>query len=85
MLNDWEQTFQPGISPLWNGATYEQDGCSAEWRGATGDKGRWVVAICHNMELGDAWEWADNLWYPEKPVSPAYRAGVSYSIDAMTH
>jgi len=22
------------------------------------DKGHIVVAICHNMHLGDAWEWA---------------------------
>ena len=31
-----------------------------------------MVAICHNMDLGDAWEWADNPKYPEKYASLAY-------------
>ena len=31
-----------------------------KWRAIRDDKGRIVVAICHNMHLGDAWEWADD-------------------------
>ena len=30
------------------------------WRGIYDDKGRLMVAICHNMDLGDSWEHADN-------------------------
>ena len=34
-----------------------------------------MVAICHNMHLGDAWEWADSPEYPEKFASMAFRVG----------
>ena len=49
------------------------------------DKGRVMVAICHNMDLGDAWEWSDDPQYPEKWASLAYRIGVNYIIYALTH
>ncbi len=39
---------------------------NAEWKGMYDDKGRLMVAICHNMDLGDAWEWSDDPRYPEK-------------------
>jgi len=35
------------------------------WRCIRDDKGRIMVAICHNMDLGDAWEWADDPRYAE--------------------
>jgi hypothetical protein len=44
-----------------------------------------MVAICHNMDLGDAWEWADYPRYPERYASLAYRTGINYIIYAMTH
>ncbi len=47
----------------------------AEWRAIRDDKGRIMVAICHNMHLGDAWEWADSPEYPEKFASMAFRVG----------
>ena len=44
---------------------YEQDGTVPDaWRGIYDDKGRLMVAICHNMDLGDSWEHADNPDYP---------------------
>jgi hypothetical protein len=49
------------------------------------DKGRVMVAICHNMDLGDAWEHADNPRYPEKMTSLAYRIGINYIIYSMSH
>ena len=36
------------------------DGFPAHWRGIYDDKGRLIVAICHNMDLGDAWQYADD-------------------------
>ncbi len=48
-------------------------------------KGRIVMGICHNMDLGDAWEWADHPRYPEKYASLAYRVGINYIVYAMTH
>ena len=48
------------------GRTYEKDGYVPKWRAIRDDKGRIMVAICHNMHLGDAWEWADDPDYPER-------------------
>ena len=48
-------------------------------------RARIQVAICHNMDLGDAWEWADSPDYPEKYASLAYRIGINYIVYSMTH
>ena len=49
------------------------------------DKGRIMVAICFNMHLGDAWEWADDPEYPETFASMAFREGLNYVVYGMTH
>ncbi len=49
------------------------------------DRGRVMVAICHNMHLGDVWEWADDPRYPEEFASLAFRLGINYVIYGMTH
>ncbi len=86
VLYDLDERFQvPGIQYFYSGRTYEQDGIEPRWRGIYDDDGRLMVAICHNMDLGDAWEWADSPQYPEKWASLAYRVGVNYIIYAMTH
>ena len=86
VLYDLDERFQvPGIMPLRWGVTYEEDGIVPRWRGIYDDKGRILVAICHNMDLGDAWEHADWPAYPERYASLAYRIGINYIIYAMTH
>ena len=55
------------------------------WRGIYDDKGRLMVAICHDMDLGDSWEHADNPLYPEKFSALGIRIGVNYIVYAMTH
>jgi hypothetical protein len=75
----------PGEQYVWTGRTYEKDGYQPKWRGIRDDKGRIVVAICHNMHLGDAWEWADDPNYPEAFSSMAFRVGLDYIIYGMTH
>jgi uncharacterized protein DUF4159 len=86
VLYDLGQRFQvPGIQYLYTGRLYERDGVEPEWKGIYDDKGRLMVAICHNMDLGDAWEHADHPQYPEKYASLAYRVGINYIIYAMTH
>jgi hypothetical protein len=74
-----------GIRPLMMGMTYEYDGVDPEWRGVYDDDGRLMVAINHNMDLGDAWEHADTPQYPEPLTALAYRYAVNYVIYAMTH
>jgi len=86
VLYDLSNRFQvPGEQYVNTGRTYEKDGYVAKWRAIRDDKGRIMVAICHNMHLGDAWEWADDPAYPEKFASLAFRVGLNYIIYGMTH
>ena len=55
------------------------------WRGIYDDKGRLMVALNHNSDMGDAWEHADDAHYPAPMTATAYRFGVNYVIYAMTH
>lgn len=60
-------------------------GTVAHWRGIFDDKGRVMVAMCFNSDLGDSWEWADDPSYPEKYSALGIRIGVNYVVYAMTH
>jgi len=85
-LFDLDDRYQvPGAQFLRSGNTYEYDGFEARWRGIYDDKGRLMVAICHNMDLGDSWEHADNPEYPEKYSALGLRIGINYIVYAMTH
>lgn len=55
------------------------------WRGIYDDDGNLMVAINHNIDMGDAWEHADDPRYPAPMTATAYRFGVNYVIYAMTH
>jgi len=86
VLYDIGQRFQvPGEQYVQTGRTYEKDGYVPKWRAIRDDKGRVIVAICHNMHLGDAWEWADDAEYPEPFASMAFRVGIDYVMYSMTH
>ena len=88
VLYDLDERIQiPGLAALWNGRTWEggEDGRTPHWRGIYDDDGRLMVAINHNMDLGDAWEHADDPGYPEPMTALAYRFAVNYVIYAITH
>ncbi len=55
------------------------------WRGIFDDDDRLMVAINFNMDMGDAWEHADDPWYPEPFTALAYRFAINYLIYSMTH
>jgi hypothetical protein len=55
------------------------------WAGIYDEEGRLMVAIDFNMDVGDAWEHADDPCYPEPMTALAYRFGINYLIYAMTH
>ena len=83
---DLDDRYQvPGYQFLYSGRIYEKDGFEPRWRGIFDDKGRVMVAICHNMDLGDSWENADDPRYPEKYSALGIRIGVNYILYAMTH
>ena len=44
-----------------------------------------MVMINHNVDLGDAWEWAEATAYPRKYVNLAFQLGINYIVYAMTH
>ena len=75
----------PQIGYWRSGRMYEKDGVEAQWRAVRDDHGRIIFAIGHNMDLADAWEWADSPEYAERYSSQAYRVGINYIIYAMTH
>ncbi|MEQ1946284.1 MAG: DUF4159 domain-containing protein [Bryobacteraceae bacterium] len=76
----------PGAQYLRSGRTYERaDGVEPHWRGIYDDRGRLVVVICHNMDLGDAWEWADYPQYDEKFSGMAFRIVSNYIVYALSH
>ena len=81
---DLDDRYQiPGSEHLDRG--YKLDGKGAHWRGIYDDKGRIMIAISFNSDVGDSWEWADDPWYPEKFSALGIRIGVNYIVYAMTH
>lgn len=74
----------PGANVV-HGPGYERGGVVPHWRGVLDNKGRVIIAACFNMDVGDAWEFADDPDYPERFASEAYRLGVNYVLYAMTH
>jgi len=89
VLYDLDQDTQiPGRRHLYlapNGEIEAQLWGPAQWHGIHDDQGRLVVAINYNMDMGDAWEHADDPVYPVPMTSLAYRFAVNYVIYAMTH
>ena len=83
---DLQDRYQvPGEQFVYTHRMYEKDGIQPRWRGIYDDRGRLVVAICHNMDLGDSWEHADSPEYPEQFSALGFRIGVNYVVYAMTH
>ncbi|HVY63633.1 MAG TPA: DUF4159 domain-containing protein [Gammaproteobacteria bacterium] len=75
----------PGQQFLYSHRTYEQDGFTPRWRGIYDDRGRVMVAICHNMDLGDSVEHSDTPEYPERYSAMGMRTYLNYIVYALTH
>ena len=85
-IYDLDDRYQvPGAQYIRTGQMWEFDGYQAEWKGIYGDNGRLVAAICHNMDLGDSWEHADNPLYAEKYSYLGFRIALDYIVYSMTH
>jgi len=92
---DLDDRYQvPGAQYLQTGSVCEKcptnprygtGGSIPRWRGIYDDHGRLMVAICHNMDLGDSWEHADTPQYPQKFSALGIRIGVNYIVYSMTH
>jgi hypothetical protein len=60
-------------------------GTTPHWRGIYDDKGRLMVAMSFNNDVGDSWEWADEPRYPAKYSALGIRLGVDFVVYSMTH
>jgi hypothetical protein len=83
---DLDDRYQiPGQWALRRNTTYRNDGSVAYWRGIYDDRGRIMVAMAFNSDIGDSWEFADSPHYPEKYSALGIRIGVNYVLYALTH
>ena len=67
------------------GRSWKCSPCPDKWLGVLDDRGRVVVAITYQSDVGDSWEWADAPSYPEHYAALGIRIGVNYITYAMTH
>ena len=89
-IQDKDRTWIPGSRHLRMGSDgkiqpFQPPGTSPQWFAMYDDKQHMVVAANYNTDIGDAWEFADAPYYPEKMTELAYRYGINYIIYAMTH
>ncbi|MBM3736430.1 MAG: DUF4159 domain-containing protein [Acidobacteria bacterium] len=86
-LYDLNERFQIGNFRvmMYRGVPYRADGIVPHWRAIRDDKGRVIVAITFNSDLGDSWHMADDPRYPEKYSSLGMRLGINYVIYSMSH
>ena len=68
------------------GRTWEEsDDTEPRILGISDEKGRLMMVITYNSDLGDAWEWMDDPDYPEVYSSQAYRMGLNFIVYSMAH
>lgn len=68
--------------------TYERrDAREVHFKAIYDDKGRMMVIICHNTDLGDGWEreGEDEYYFREYAEKKAYPMGINIIFYAMTH
>jgi hypothetical protein len=83
---DIKEVYQvPNIRNAMYGQTSEQDGFEPYYRGIFDDKGRLMVMINANTDLGDAWEWAERPEYPLKYSTFAYQMAVNSIVYGLSH
>jgi len=83
---DLDERYQvPGMQYVFTHQIWEKDGRIPEWRAIYDDRGRIMIAVCHNMDLGDSWENADDPRYDARFSALGIRLGVDYITYAMSH
>lgn len=79
-----ERVRVPGANVV-HGSGIERGGTAPHWRAIRDSRGRMMVAISFNQDVGDGWEFADDPSYPERFASQAIRIGTNYVVYSMTH
>jgi hypothetical protein len=78
----------PSIHAWYSGRTAERpDATEPHYRAIHDDKGRMMVIICHNTDLGDGWEreGMDAGYFKEMSEKWSYPLGINILTYAMTH
>ena len=65
--------------------TWEQDGYTPHVLGIFDDDDRLMVVINWNTDLGDAWEWAEDPFYPLDYSRFAAEMGINMIVYGMSH
>ena len=83
-------SFIPGtrhlrLGPEGSVVVHQPEGTAPAWRSLRDDRGRMLVAINFDTDVGDAWEYADSAQYPEHMTELAYRYGINYLVYSLTH
>ena len=89
-IADKDLTFIPGSRHLRRGPGREfiiepPPGADPAWRGIYDRNNNMLVLVQYNMDVADAWEFADWPEYPEHKTTLAYRYGINAIIYSMTH
>lgn len=83
-----EKPIVPSIHHYSRGMrTERRDASEAHYRGLYDDRGRLMMIICHNTDLGDGWEreGVDPGYFREYSERFAYPLGINIVVYAMTH
>jgi hypothetical protein len=77
-----------GVASEYTGVTYRSmETREPHYRAILDDKGRIMVLICHNTDLGDGWEreGENEFYFREFSEKRAYPLGINIIFYAMTH
>jgi hypothetical protein len=76
-----------GLGSFLSGRSWEKGGVVPHLRTILDDRGRPMVFINWNTDMGDGWEWSNAEEYPGyiKYTALAYRMGINEIVYALTH
>jgi hypothetical protein len=77
----------PGLGSFFNGRTWEKGGFQPHLRAVLDDRGRPMVLINWNTDMGDGWEWSNAEEYPGyiRYTADAYRMMINEILYTLTH
>jgi hypothetical protein len=83
-IHSWQG---PGSEVTWEEWGHGGDTRTVHYQGIFDDKGRMMVLICHNTDLGDGWEreGEDVDYFHEFSEKKSYPMGINIVTYAMTH
>ncbi len=77
----------PGLGSFFNGRTWEKGGYTPHLRAVLDDRGRPMMLINFNTDMGDGWEWSNAADYPGylRFTAEAYQMMINQVVYTLTH